>query len=246
MPREQEPLDQVPTVQKFADLAAPSIQDYVAAASEYYLRAPQLNERAKKRAQIILSAGLARVLAADLRKRIPSLKATSGETSVAGALRVAKADLSEFHRLDGLRLAVELKPVHLAVGRAIWNRFGDIRTFAVNIHLKFPFAVVGGVLTVPTLERKEGHELTTHHLISRAEVRLRRTAGRQSEAGAPHLMEGVALVAYDPHTATIWDETPALGTHLRWEGFVADLADAYRTRFEGVEEAVAANGSEQG
>lgn len=58
----------------------------------------------------------------------------------------------EVHELDGLRLAVELKPINLAVGRAIWNRFGDIRTSAVNVHLRFPFAVVGGVLVVPTFE----------------------------------------------------------------------------------------------
>jgi hypothetical protein len=51
-----------------------------------------------------------------------------------------------------MRLAVELKPINLAVGRAIWNRFGDIRTFAVNIHLKFPFAIVGGVLVIPIYE----------------------------------------------------------------------------------------------
>jgi hypothetical protein len=67
-------------------------------------------------------------------------------------LRTVNADVSEIHALDGLRLAVELKPVNLAVGRAIWNRFGDLRTFAVNLHLKFPFAVVGGVLVVPTYE----------------------------------------------------------------------------------------------
>jgi hypothetical protein len=56
------------------------------------------------------------------------------------------------HGLDGLRMAVEIKPVNLAVGRAAWNRFGDIRAFAVNIHLKFPFAVAGGVLVLPTWE----------------------------------------------------------------------------------------------
>jgi hypothetical protein len=60
-----------------------------------------------------------------------------------------------------------------------------------------------------------------------------------SEADPPHLMEGVAVVAYDPISATIWDEVPELGTHLRWESFVADLADSYRSRFEGVDEEVA-------
>ena len=69
-------------------------------------------------------------------------------------MRTARADVSEAHELDGLRIAVEIKPVNLAVGRALWNRFGDIRAFAVNIHLKFPFAVVGGVLVVPVWEWK--------------------------------------------------------------------------------------------
>ncbi len=69
---------------------------------------------------------------------------------IGGGLRNAKADVSEASETDGLKLAIEIKPVHLAVGRAIWNRFGDVRTFAVNVHLKFPFAVVGGILTLPT------------------------------------------------------------------------------------------------
>jgi hypothetical protein len=132
----------------------------------------------KKAAQIRLSNALARSLAEDLTKILPTLKGklVTDERTVAGGLRPVKADVSESHELDGLRLAVELKPVNLAVGRAIWNRFGDIRTFAVNIHLKFPFAVVGGVLVIPTYEQTgtraakeaqeieevvaEGHEVT--------------------------------------------------------------------------------------
>src|SRR3979411_1115379 len=31
-------------------------------------------------------------------------------------------------------------------------RTADLRTFAVNIHLKFPFAVLGGILVIPTWE----------------------------------------------------------------------------------------------
>jgi len=55
------------------------------------------------------------------------------------------------HELDGLRLAVEIKPVNLAVGRALWNRCGDILAFAVNLYLKFPFAVVRGCPCNPDL-----------------------------------------------------------------------------------------------
>lgn len=161
--------------------------------------------------------------------------------------------------------------MNLAVGRAIWNRFGDIRTFAVNIHLKFPFAVVGGVLVIPTYEeigtkaateaerREQKTEQgardaaepgglaepeaqpalpaapsrrSTLHLIERAIERLIRAGGRRSEAEASHLLEGIAVVVYDPDTALIHSEIPSRGSGLRWGEFVAALAASYRARFE--------------
>jgi hypothetical protein len=127
----------------------PSIHDYIGAVSQYVLQAASLTAARSKQAQITLSSGLGRALAEELVVKVPRIKPYPGELTVAGALRTARADVSEPHYLDGLRLAVEIKPINLAVGRAMWNRFGDIRAFAVNIHLKFPFAVVGGVLVVP-------------------------------------------------------------------------------------------------
>ncbi|HEX8001337.1 MAG TPA: hypothetical protein VF519_01430 [Mycobacteriales bacterium] len=131
---------------------SPTLQTYLNAVSEYVRDAPTRLASPAKGAQIALSSGLGRVLRSELVAKVPRMDPHAGELNVAGALRTARADVSEAHHLDGLRLAVEIKPVNLAVGRAIWNRFGDVRAFAVNIHLKFPFAVVGGVLAVPTWE----------------------------------------------------------------------------------------------
>jgi hypothetical protein len=146
-------------VDALAGLPQCSMADYLSAASEYIKLSSTIDpderraRRKKKAAQIRLSNALGRVLAEQLRERLPELRgAVVGERTVSGALRSTRADVSEIHETDGLRLAVELKPVNLAVGRAIWNRFGDIRTFAVNLHLKFPFCVVGGVLAIPTYE----------------------------------------------------------------------------------------------
>ena len=180
----------------------------------------------------LLSGALGRALLLDLRNAIPTLNAHAGERTVSGALRTVKADLSELHELDGLRLAIEIKPINLAVGRAIWNRFGDIRTFAVNLHLKFPFAVVGGILTVPTKERaKDGTFSSTAHLIQRAVNRLMRAGGRRNEGEASHLLEAVAVVVYDPETGDIDANTPPPGSGLRWDEFVSLLAQAYDSRF---------------
>ena len=267
------------------------IADYVAAASEYVRLHRSIKVGPKKAAQIRLSDALSRILRDDLADLLPEIsEARTGEHKVSGALRIANADLSEFHQLDGLRLAVEIKPVNLAVGRAIWNRFGDIRTFAVNLHLKFPFSVIGGVLAIPTYEEKvkkasgkivedepeepiteEGTEtepdaeqpevygdvpvveqpmeegaaeasgleagdvilrIPTVHLIERVIKRLVRAGGRRSEGDAPHLLEGIGVIVYDPVTGELDPHLPMPGSGLRWDEFVLALAQAYESRFE--------------
>jgi hypothetical protein len=235
-------------VDGLAELERPTIQDFVDAASEYILASVDMAEitvgvetikpgARKKAGQIRLSKALGRALAADLREAWPEIDATSGETFVSGALRASKMDVVEMTQLDGLKLAVELKPVNLAVGRAIWNRFGDIRVTAVSTHLKYPFAVAGGVLSVPTVEwatskvHPDGYWKSTEHLIVRLNELLRRAGGRQREDDAPHRLEGVGVVVFDPVTGTIRQDLPARGSGLRWEEAVSALAVAYQERF---------------
>ncbi|MDW8337909.1 MAG: hypothetical protein RMM28_02075 [Thermoleophilia bacterium] len=220
------------SVDRLTELAEPELQDYVVGVSEYVREHARLSPGKAKAAQIRLSAGLGRALVRELRREVPGLSAVTGEQSIAGALRTVKADVSESNDLDGLRLAVEIKPVNVAVGRALWNRFGDIRTFAVNLHLKFPFAVVGGVLVIPTYEENRGSRRDTRHLIHRAVQRLVRAGGRRSEGDAPHLLEGVCVLVYDPGSASLDRELPVGGSGLRWEEFVRDLAHAYQARFD--------------
>ena len=222
----------LPLVDRLDTIERVTLDDYIRAVSEYVCQSHTIGKGPKKAAQVRLSGALGRALLLELKRAIPTLNAYAGERNVAGALRTVKADLSELHELDGLRLAIEIKPVNLAVGRAIWNRFGDIRTFAVNLHLKFPFAVVGGILTVPTKERaKDGTFFSTAHLIQRAVSRLIRAGGRRNEGEASHLLEAVAVVAYDPETGEIDADTPSAGSGLRWDEFVSLLAQAYDSRF---------------
>jgi hypothetical protein len=214
----------------------PTIDDYCRASAEYIRKATELGTKKGKAAQIRLSNALAEVTLADLRDRAPGFdEAVAGEREVGGGLRNVKADVSETSEIHGLTLAVEIKPVHLAVGRAIWNRFGDVRTFAVNVHLKFPFAVVGGILTLPTTERVRSGDDTywksTSHLVSRAVARFIRAGGRETEGDAPHLLEGIAVVAFDRETGAIEPDLPPISSGLRWDEFVDSLAEAYVARF---------------
>lgn len=233
-------------VDQLASMNPPSLADYIAAASEYVrasspLASPALGAGPKKAGQIRLSNALAHVLKAELTARLPTMKdPIAGEHTVSGGLREVDADVSESNALDGLRFAVEIKPVNLSVGRAIWNRFGDIRTFAVNLHLKFPFAVVGGVLAIPTYEegvvakgkrKGEPFKRSVTHLIERAIARLSRAGGRKTEGDAPHLLEGVCVLVYDPDSGRLSPDLPPAGAGLRWDEFVDDLVLAYEARF---------------
>lgn len=225
-------------VDQFGDIATPTIEDYCAAAAQYIRQASQIGSAQGKTVQIRLSNGLSNVTLASLRAKGLSLEgAVAGERTVGGGLRSVKADVSEITETDGLKLAVEIKPVHLAVGRAVWNRFGDIRTFAVNVHLKFPFAVVGGILTLPTTERvqsgrDDGWKPTTR-LIERAIGRFKRAGGRQTEGDASHLLEAIAVVVFDRESGEVDPRLPAVGSGLRWQDFIDQMAETYEARFGG-------------
>jgi hypothetical protein len=233
----------MPLVDGLAELTRPTLHDFVNAASEYVRESVEIGPyqppegkvvtagSRKKAGQIRLSNALGRALAADLNEALPRINASAGETQVAGALRIAQMDVVEMSALDGLKLAIEIKPVNLAVGRAIWNRYGDIRVGAVSTHLKFPFAVVGGVLTFPTWEWASGQKKSTTHLVARCCELLRRAGNRRREDDAPHRLEGVAVVLFDPDTSSVVEDLPTPESELRWEECVTGLAVAYDERF---------------
>jgi hypothetical protein len=129
-----------------------------------------------------------------------------------------------------MRLGIEIKTVNEAAGRAMWNRVGDLRSFAVNYHLKFPYAVCGGVITVPDQMPGEPNLLT---LIRRVERVLVRVNGRPDEGSAPHRLEAVALIVYRcSETAVgLHPELPSQESGLRYEQFLDALIASYDSRF---------------
>src|ERR1043165_7308059 len=101
----------VEEIDRLSNLSTCTILDYLSGVSAYVKRGNTLSAGPKKAAQIRLSSALARCLADELSTHLPKLKhkIVTHEQRVAGGLRVANADVSESHPLDGLRLAVELK-----------------------------------------------------------------------------------------------------------------------------------------
>ena len=95
--------------------------------------------------------------------------------------------------------------------------------------------VVGGILTLPTTEwitsGDDHHWKPTTHLIERAVSRFMRAGGRETEGDAGHLLEGIAVVAFDRVSGLVDPDLPPAGSGLRWEEFIDKMADAYAGRF---------------
>lgn len=58
-----------------------------------------------------------------------------------------------------------------------------------------------------------------------------RAGGRETEGDAAHLMEGIAVVAFDRETGEIEPDLPPPGSGLRWQEFIAKMAEVYDARF---------------
>jgi hypothetical protein len=80
--------------------------------------------------------------------------------------------------------------------------------------------VVSGVLVIATSEETANGRKSTTHLILRAVNRLVRAGGRRTEGDAPHLLEGIAAVVYDPQSGRLDPGLPSKETGLRWTEFV--------------------------
>ena len=101
----------------------------------------------------------------------------------------------------------------------------------MNLHLKFPFSVVGGLLSVPTVEFVGSEPKSTLPLITRGIERLSRAGERRTEADATHLLEAVGVIVFDPYTGQLDPDVPPVGSGLRWEELIRTMATVYQARF---------------
>lgn len=72
---------------------------------------------------------------------------------------------------------------------------------------------------------------STTHLVERAVGRFIRAGGRETDGDAPHLLEGIGVVAFDRETGEISQDLPPTGCGLRWEEFIDRIAGVYDARF---------------
>ncbi len=148
----------------------------------------------------------------------------TGEIEVTGGIKTQQLDIVLASPQDGLALGVDVKGLNTRenAGKNLMNRLGDFVSIAVNFHLRFPYAAIGGVLAVPC---------DTSETQLRKGIRIAEgLSGRMAPSEGPERLEAFALLVFDCETLDLSPDWPPTTSPVRYENFVKNLAAAYERR----------------
>ena len=149
-----------------------------------------------------------------------------GHSRVIGGIRPQNFDV--IYRPDGVRFAYDSKTLNArqSLGKNYRNMINDLGTEAATVHTRFPSAIVGFIVAVPS-------QCLGNHTLNLINV-LRRLSGRRATADEVHKAEAIALLVWDPTTGEIDPNLPTGNTGLRLENFSSHVEACYVDRFAGL------------
>lgn len=157
----------------------------------------------KKRYSEILSNHLAQEAAESLRNLgFPNVKPQRGgpgERAFQGGLGPKKVDVSYADEQHGLLLALSIKSINFpSFGKNLKNRFADLCTEAITLHMRFPYSVVCGLFAMPIDADEDvtvGRPLSTF----RRAVKLFGTiSGREEYTDPGEKFENMSMLLFRP------------------------------------------------
>lgn len=181
-----------------------SLKDAVAGAGLY--PPPDATQSQKKRYSELLSKHLAPEVADGLRSiglpNVRPLRGGSGEREFQGGLGPKKVDVNHADERNGLMLAVSIKSISVPpFGKNLKNRFADLCTEAITLHMRFPYSVICALFAFPMSADQDvtrGRPISTFR---RAMKLLATISGRQDYTGPGEKFEDVTMMLFQPLTA---------------------------------------------
>lgn len=166
-----------------------------------------VSQATKKRYSEVLSSHLANELAAELRrigfKNVKPLAGGPGERTFQGGLGPKKVDVSYSDEQNGLMLAISIKSICFQpYGKNLKNRFGDLLTEAITLHLRFPYSVVCMLFAFPIASHKDVTKLRLISTFARAMKLFATVSGRRDYTDPGEKFENVAMLLFEPFTGT--------------------------------------------
>jgi len=164
----------------------------------------------KKRYSEILSRHLATEVAAGLREiGFPKVKPARGgphEKEFQGGLGPKKVDVTYSDEQHGLIFAVSIKSITSPpFGKNLKNRFGDLCTEAITLHMRFPYSTVCALFAFPeAADRDHSVERGRRHVSTfrRATQLFATISGRRDYTDPGEKFENVTMMLFTPVART--------------------------------------------
>lgn len=178
-----------------------SLVDAVQSAGAIALRAAPQAE--KKRYSERLSSFLATEAAKGLREagfpNVKPLVGGPGEKAFQGGLGPKRVDVSYADERHGLLLAVSVKTICIPpYGKNLKNRFGDLCTEAITLHMRFPYSVIGALFAMPEDADQDTTALRRMSTFRRASMLFGTISGREEHSSAADKFENVMMMLFGP------------------------------------------------
>jgi hypothetical protein len=162
-----------------------------------------ISQAEKKRYSEVLSSHLAQQTAAGLRnigfKNCRPLVGGPGERAFQGGLGPKKVDVSYSDEQHGLILAVSIKSICFApFGKNLKNRFGDLLTEAITLHLRFPYSVICMLFAFPVASNEDVTKLRPLSTFTRAMKLFATVSGRKDYTDPGEKFENVTMMLFEP------------------------------------------------
>lgn len=157
----------------------------------------------KKRYSELLSGNLAVEIAEGLRgvgfRNVKPLPGGPGEKAFQGGLGPKKVDVAYSDEQHGLLLAVSIKTIcSPPYGKNLKNRFADLCTECITLHMRFPYAVLCAMFAFPAAADKDVTASRTVSTFARAGKLLATISGRSAHSNAAEKLENATIVLFHP------------------------------------------------
>jgi hypothetical protein len=132
-----------------------------------------------------------------LAQRINSLK----QKAFQGGLGPKKVDVSYSDDQNGLLLAISIKSINFPpFGKNLKNRFGDLLTEAITLHLRFPYSVVCMLFAFPIESHKDVTKVRRISTFARAMKLFSTVSGRRDYTDPGEKFENVTMMLFEPYS----------------------------------------------
>ena len=124
------------------------------------------------------------------------------EKAFQGGLGLKKVDVSYADEQHGLQLAVSIKTIcYPPFGKNLKNRFGDLCTEAITLHMRFPYSVVCALFAFPVYADQDVTSRRRKSSFQRARQLLATVSDRKHQTGPGERFENVTLMLFQPVVA---------------------------------------------